>query len=125
MADSFPSILLFCQSFSISRLIKGLVRISGRRHARVSNDLTLRWIRYPPTYTQRHTTTVVQGGGGRVDESSPLRFFDMLQYFEKTLPPVESFSSSRQDEVIISWVVALLETCNVTNMAAILDLTRS
>ena len=64
-------------------------------------------------------------GGGRVDESSPLRFFDMLQYFEKTLPPVESFSSSRQDEVIISWVVALFETCNVTNMAAILDLTRS
>ena len=125
MADSFPSILLFCQSFSISRLIKGLVRISGRRHARVSNDLTLRWIRYPRTYTQRHTTTVVQGGGGGVDESSPLRFFDMLQYLEKILPPVESFSSSRQDEVIISWVVALLETCNVTNMAAILDLTPS
>ena len=125
MADSFPSILLFCQSFSISRLIKGLVRISGRRHARVSNDLTLRWIRYPRTYTQRHTTTVVQGGGGRVDESSPLRFFDMLQYLEKILPPVESFSSSRQDEIIISWVVALLETCNVTNMAAILDLTPS
>ena len=130
MADSFPSILLFCQSFSISRLIKGLVRISGRRHARVSNDLTLRWIRYPRTYTQRYTTTVVQGGGGGgggggVDESSPLRFFDMLQYLEKILPPVESFSSSRQDEVIISWVVALLETCNVTNMAAILDLTPS
>lgn len=75
MADSFPSILLFCQSFSISRLIKGLVRISGRIHARVSNDLTLICIRYPRTYTQRHTTTVVQGGGvGRVDESSPLRF---------------------------------------------------
>ena len=46
----------------------------------------------------------------------------MSQYFEKILPPVESFSSSRQDEGIISWVVALLETCNVTNMAAILDL---
>lgn len=76
VADSFTSILLFCQSFSISRLIKGLVRISGKRsrHARVSNDLTLRLIRYPRTYTQRLNTTVVQGGGGRVDESSSLRF---------------------------------------------------
>jgi len=46
----------------------------------------------------------------------------MSQYFETILPSVESLSSSRQDEVIISWVVALLETCKVTNMAAILDL---
>ena len=72
-----------------------------------------------------HYRCTRRGGGGGVDESSPLRFFDMLQYLEKILPPVESFSSSRQDEVIISWVVALLETCNVTNMAAILDLTPS
>ena len=86
VADSFPSILLFCQSFSISRLIKGLVRISGKRHARVSNDLTLRWIRYPRTYTQRHTTTVLQRGGGGVGWWILfLAVFDMSQYFEKIL----------------------------------------
>ena len=122
MADSFPSILLFCQSFSISRLIKGLVRISGRRHARVSNDLTLRWIRYP---RKGIPLQLYKAGGGEGWWILSLAFFDMSQYFEKILPPVESFSSSRQEEVIISWVVALLETCNVTNMAAILDLTRS
>ena len=122
VADSFPSILLFCQSFSISRLIKGLVRISGKRHARVSNDLTLRWIRYPRTYTQRHTTTVLQRGGGGGGLMNPLPCgFWYVAVFRKDFA-VESFSSSRQDEAIISWVVALLETCNVTNMAAILDL---
>ena len=43
-----------------------------------------------------------------------LRVFDMLQYFEKILPLVESLSSSQQDEVY-QWVVALLEACDVTN----------
>ena len=41
----------------------------------------------PRTYTQIHTPTVVQGGGG----VEPLpRVFDMLQYFEMILPLVES-----------------------------------
>ena len=38
----------------------------------------------------------------------------MLQYFETILPSVESLRCSQQDEVCLR-VVALLETCNVTN----------
>ena len=50
------------------------------------------------TYTQSHTPTVVQGE--EVDGTpSPLGFFYMLQYFETSLPSVESLSSSLQDEV--------------------------
>ena len=116
MADSFPSILLFCQSFSISRLIKGLVRISGKRHARISNDLTLRWIRYPRTYTQRHTTTVVQGGGGGVDESSPLRFLTCRSISKRFSLQWKAFHLLDKMRLLFhGW-------CNVTNMAAILDL---
>ena len=37
--------------------------------------------------------------GGGVDETLYLEFFDMLQYFEKILPSVESLWSSRQDKV--------------------------
>ena len=43
------------------------------------------------TYTQIHTPTVVQGGGGGGSWMVPLsRVFDMLQYFETILPLVES-----------------------------------
>ena len=44
------------------------------------------------TYTQIHTPTVVQGGGGGVtgvDGTRP-RVFDMLEYSETILPSVES-----------------------------------
>ena len=43
----------------------------------------------PRTYKQIHTPTVVQGGGGGVDGTPP-GVFDMLQYFETILPPVEN-----------------------------------
>ena len=47
----------------------------------------------PRMYTQIHTPTVVQGGGGReVMEPLP-EVFDMLQYFETILPLVESLWS--------------------------------
>ena len=35
----------------------------------------------PRTYTQIHTLTLLQGGGGALMEPLP-RFLDMLQYFE-------------------------------------------
>ena len=38
------------------------------------------------------------GVGGGVMEPHP-RVFDMLPYFGTILPPIESFSSSQQDEV--------------------------
>ena len=43
------------------------------------------------------------------------RVFDMLQYFETILPLVERLWSSWQDCRYISWVLALLEACDVTN----------
>ena len=43
----------------------------------------------PRTYMQIHTPTVVQGGGGGVDEI-PTTVFDIWQYFETILPSVES-----------------------------------
>ena len=42
------------------------------------------------TYTQIHTPTVVQGGRGGSWMVPLSRVFDMLQYFETTLPLVES-----------------------------------
>ena len=53
------------------------------------------------------------GGGGWMESLSWV--FDMLQYFETILPLVESLWSSQQDCRYISWVVALLEACDVTN----------
>ena len=45
----------------------------------------------PRTYTQIHTPTVVQGVGGGAGWMVPLPgVFDMLQYFERILPLVES-----------------------------------
>ena len=45
----------------------------------------------PRTYTQIHTPTVLQGGGGGVGLMEPHpRVFDKLQYFETILPLVES-----------------------------------
>ena len=49
----------------------------------------------PRTYTQSHTLTVVQGAG----LMALPRGFDMLQYFERILPSVESLWSSLQEEV--------------------------
>ena len=48
----------------------------------------------PRTYKQIHTLTVVQGrwGGGWMEPLPGV--FDMLQYFEKILPLVESLWSS-------------------------------
>ena len=43
----------------------------------------------PRTYTQIHTPTVVQGGGGGWMEPLP-GVFDTLQYFKTILPLVES-----------------------------------
>ena len=43
----------------------------------------------PPTYKQSHLPTVVQGGGGKFDGTSPWVFV-MLQYFEKISPLVKS-----------------------------------
>ena len=43
----------------------------------------------PRMYTQIHTPTVVQGGGGEGMEPLP-RVFDMLQYYETILPLVKS-----------------------------------
>ena len=46
----------------------------------------------PRTYTQIHTSTMVQGvrGGGGELEGTPPGVFDVLQYFETILPSVES-----------------------------------
>ena len=55
----------------------------------------------PRTYTQSHTPTVVQGGGG-VGAGRliyPLLSFLYVAVFETILPSVESLSSSLQDEV--------------------------
>ena len=46
----------------------------------------------PPTYTQIHTPTLVQGGGGWMEPLPGV--FDFLQYFETILPLVESLWSS-------------------------------
>ena len=50
-------------------------------------------------HTQSHTPTMVQGGGGGLMDPLLPWVFDMLQYFEKILPSVESLWSSRQYEV--------------------------
>ena len=63
------------------------------------------------TYTQSHTPTVVQGGGG-VDWTHPW-VFDTLQYFETILPLVESLWCSFYKMRYILLVVALLEVCDV------------
>ena len=44
------------------------------------------------TYTEIHTTAVVQGGGGGWAPPPPPRatVFEMLQYFKTILPSVES-----------------------------------
>ena len=58
----------------------------------------------PRTYTQSHFPFLVQegmgegGGGGGLMELLP-RVFDILEYFKKILPSVESLWSSRLDEV--------------------------
>ena len=54
----------------------------------------------PRTYTQSHTPTVVQGGGGGPGGLIyPLLSFLYVAVFETILPSVESLSSSLQDEV--------------------------
>ena len=54
----------------------------------------------PRTYTQSHTPTVVQGGGGGPGRLIyPLLSFLYFAVFETILPSVESLSSSLQDEV--------------------------
>ena len=57
----------------------------------------------PRTYTQSHTPTVVQGGGGGLGGPGrliyPLLSFLYVAVFETILPSVESLSSSLQDEV--------------------------
>ena len=67
----------------------------------------------PHTYTQIHTPTKVQKGGGLI-ESLPA-VFDMLQYFESILPLVESLNDLLNKMRYILWVVALMEACDVTN----------
>ena len=67
----------------------------------------------PRTYTQIHTPTKVQKGGGLI-ESLPA-VFDMLQYFEMILPLVESLNDLLNKMRYILWVVALLEACDITN----------
>ena len=50
-----------------------------------------RWLSNPRTYKQNHTPTVVQGGGGM----EPLPGdFDMLHYFERIMPLVQTLWSS-------------------------------
>ena len=51
------------------------------------------------TYTQIHTPTVVQGGGGGGVDGTRPRVFDILEYSERILPSVESLWSSLQDKV--------------------------
>ena len=54
----------------------------------------------PRTYTQIHTPAVVQPGGEGRGWIEPLPgVFGMLQYFETSLPLVESLCSSQQGEV--------------------------
>ena len=54
----------------------------------------------PRTYTQIHTPAVVQPGGeGEGMDRTPSGVFDLLQYFETSLPLVESLCSSQQGEV--------------------------
>ena len=58
---------------------------------------------------------VVQGGGGGRGVMEPLpSVFDMLQYFKKILPSLESLRSLKKMRYIL-WVVALLEARDVTN----------
>ena len=42
------------------------------------------------TYTEIHTTAVVQRGGGVDGLPPPATVFEMLQYFKTILPSVES-----------------------------------
>ena len=54
----------------------------------------------PRTYKQSHALTVQwHNGGGGVDESPWV--FDMLQYFEKILPLLESRLCALQDKVYV------------------------
>ena len=64
---------------------------------------------------QIHTPSCgTRGGGGRgVMEPLP-SVFDMLQYFKKILPSLESLRSLKKMRYIL-WVVALLEARDVTN----------
>ena len=78
----------------------------------------------PWAYAQIHTPTVVQEGGGgggrdgtRGDWWNPSLEFLMLQYFETTLPSMESLWSSQQDEVHFKGQLVLLGPCDVTNSA--------
>ena len=50
--------------------------------------------------------------------------FEMLQYFETILLEWKAFDLLNKIRYI-SWVVALLEACDVTTMVAILDFTKN
>ena len=50
--------------------------------------------------------------------------FEMLQYFETILLEWKAFHLLNKIRYI-SWVVALLEACDVTTMVAILDFTKN
>ena len=63
----------------------------------MSSDLKSNLLILTLRHTHSHTLTMVQGGWG-VMEPLP-RVFDMLQYFEKILPSVESLCPFLQDEV--------------------------
>ena len=76
----------------------------------------------PRTYMQIHTPTVVQGRWGWMD---PPTVFDMLQYFETILPPVESLSSSLQDEIYFMGGGAAGGPVTSPTMVAILDFTKN
>ena len=68
----------------------------------------------PPPWYKR-----VGGGrdGTRGDWWNPSLEFLMLQYFETTLPSMESLWSSQQDEVHFKGQLVLLGPCDVTNSA--------
>ena len=73
----------------------------------------------PRTYTQIHTPTKVQKGGGLIQPLPAV--FDMLQYFEMILPLVESLTDLLNKMRYILWVVALMEACDITNNGCHLD----
>ena len=56
---------------------------------------------------------------------NPPRVFDMLQYFETTLPSVENLSSSLQDEIYFMGGGAAGGPVTSPTMVAILDITKN
>ena len=67
----------------------------------------------PCTYTQRHTPTALQEGGGVLMEPSPLAFLICRRISKRFCPQWKAFDLLYKRRYIL-WVVALLEVCDVT-----------